>query len=269
MSSNRMELDPSAIGSGVALVAYETVGSTNVEALARARAGERGPLWIVAGQQTAGRGRRGRPFVSEPGNLFASLLLTDPSPAEHAAELSFVAALALCDAIRESAPQLEARLEVKWPNDLLCGGAKLAGILVEGESGSGRPLAAVLGIGVNCAHHPAGLPYPATDLAACGMTVTPQRLFAALSRTMVRRLGEWNRGAGFEATRRAWLALAVGLGERVLVRLPESELAGRFETLDERGRLVLRRDDGRAELIAAGDMFPLAAAADSQAEDAS
>src|SRR5438105_12858227 len=178
-----MDLDPAAARSGVRLVSFETIGSTNAEALARARAGERGPLWITAGRQTAGRGRRGRSFVSEPGNLFASLLLTDPSPADRAAELSFVAALALHDAICQVAPVLAGRLELKWPNDLLCDGAKLAGILVEGESGSGRPLAVVIGIGVNCAHHPDGLSYPATSLAACGVTVTPQRLFAALSRS--------------------------------------------------------------------------------------
>jgi BirA family biotin operon repressor/biotin-[acetyl-CoA-carboxylase] ligase len=256
-----MELDASAASSGVGLIAYETVGSTNAEALAKARVGERGPLWITAGRQTAGRGRRGRPFVSEPGNLFASLLLTDPSPPDHAAELSFVAALALRDAICHVAPVLDARLAVKWPNDLLGDGAKLAGILVEGESGSGRPLAVVIGIGVNCAHHPAGMPYPATDLAACGASVTPQHLFATLSRTTQRRLAEWNRGAGFEVIRRAWLAHAVGLGETVRVRLAEGEMAGRFETLDAAGRLVLRRDDGHVELVTAGDMFPLSAAA--------
>jgi BirA family biotin operon repressor/biotin-[acetyl-CoA-carboxylase] ligase len=261
MSAHGMELDPSAAASGVALIAYESVGSTNAEALARARAGERGPLWITAGRQTAGRGRRGRSFVSEPGNLFASLLLTDPSPTDRAAELSFVAALALHDAICHIAPMLAARLELKWPNDLLCDGGKLAGILVEGESGSGRPLAVVIGIGVNCAHHPDGLSYRATSLAACNVTVTPQTLFAALSRFMVHRLAEWDRGAGFEHTRRTWLALAVGVGEFVLVRLPETELTGRFETLDAAGRLVLRRDDGRVELVTAGDMFPLSSTA--------
>lgn len=253
-----MELDWSAAASGVRLIAHDTIGSTNAEALTLARADEPGPLWVTAARQTAGRGRRGRTFVSEPGNLFASLMLIDPSPADHAAELSFVAALALHDAILERAPALARRLNVKWPNDLLCDGAKLAGILVEGESGSGRALVAVVGIGVNCAHHPADMSYPATDLAACGVLVTVPDLFAALSRTMLRRLEEWDRGAGFAATRRAWLARAVGLGERVSVRLSDSELVGCFETLDSAGRLVLRRDDGRTELVTVGDVFPLA-----------
>jgi|ERR1700674_2763170 len=252
-----MDLDPSAAAAGIRLSARDTVGSTNAEALAAARAGERGPLWITARRQSAGRGRRGRAFVSESGNLFASLLLTDPSPADRAAELSFVAALALHDALIEVAPVLASRLAVKWPNDVLCDGAKLAGILVEGESGAGRGLVTVVGIGVNCAHHPGDVPYPATDLAACGAAVGPPVLFRALSRAMLCRLIEWDRGQRFGAIRDAWLRRAAGLGELVRVSFPERELFGRFETLDEAGRLVLRLDDGRTELVTAADMFPL------------
>src|SRR5229473_5485322 len=133
-SSEPMDLAPGAAAAGVGLIACDTVGSTNAEALAYARSGERGPLWITARRQTAGRGRRGRTWVSEPGNLYATLLLTDPGPAERAAELSFVAALAVRDAIVEMAPGLGSRLKVKWPNDLLIDRAKVAGILIEGES---------------------------------------------------------------------------------------------------------------------------------------
>src|SRR5262249_32383687 len=115
---------------GARLISLDEVGSTNAEAFARARAGERGPLWITARRQTAGRGRRGRGWVSERGNLYASLLLTDPAPPQRAAELSLVAALALHDALAERANVLGPRLKLKWPNDLLCDGAKLAGILV-------------------------------------------------------------------------------------------------------------------------------------------
>src|ERR1700720_304756 len=113
---------------GVRHIAYETLGSTNAEALARARAGEHGPLWITAATQSAGRGRRGRTWVSTPGNLFATLLLTDPSPPEAAPQLSFVVALALHDALAECAPQLGPLLKLKWPNDLLLGPPKLARI---------------------------------------------------------------------------------------------------------------------------------------------
>ena len=252
-----MELDPAAAAAGVRLIVHDSVGSTNAEALLQARLGERGPLWVTAAEQTAGRGRRGRPFVSERGNLYASLLLTDPSPADRAAELSFVAALALHDAVCELAATLASRIRFKWPNDLICDGAKFAGILVEGEGASGRPLAAVVGIGVNCAHHPAGMAYPATDLAAAGAEVSPETLFRSLSRTMRLRLAEWDRGRGFAAIRSAWLARAMGLGDVIRVSLPDRELQGRFESLDDAGRLLLRQENGALKAITAGDIFPL------------
>ena len=148
-----MQLHPDAEASGVRLIAYDTLGSTNAEALARGRAGERGPLWITAARQTAGRGRRGNAWVSEPGNLYASLLLTDAAPAAHLPELCFVVALAVRDALGGAAPELSSRLKLKWPNDLLLDGAKLAGILIEAESLGGKTITAA-GIGVNCVHHP-------------------------------------------------------------------------------------------------------------------
>jgi len=168
---------------GVRHITYDTLGSTNAEALARARAGERRPLWISAREQSAGRGRRNNAWVSPPGNLHATLLLTDPSAPEHAPQLSFVAALALHDAVAACAPQLGPLLKVKWPNDLLLAGAKLAGILIEGESAPAFVVA--IGIGVNCAAHPKDTPFPATDLAAAGALVTPAQVLAELSAAML------------------------------------------------------------------------------------
>ncbi len=234
--------------------AYETLGSTNAEALALVRAGERGPLWITAKVQTAGRGRRGRAWVSPAGNLYATLLLTEPSPPAEAPQLSFVAALALHDAVSEVVPQLAPLLQVKWPNDLLLGGAKLAGILVEGDN---EPLFTVaIGIGVNCAGHPPETNYPATDLAAAGAEVSPERLFAALAHAMARRLAQWRAGIGFASIRADWLKRAAGLGQEIRVRLPQSELTGRFEGLDEAGRLLLAGPAGLTP-IAAGEVFGL------------
>jgi BirA family biotin operon repressor/biotin-[acetyl-CoA-carboxylase] ligase len=247
-----MELDPRATAAGMRLVAHEVLGSTNAEALSLARQGERGPLWITASRQTAGRGRRGRPWVSEPGNLFASLLLTDRAPPEHWPELSFVAALALHDAVVELAGTLKPRLAIKWPNDLLLAGEKFAGILIEGEGGHDGAVA--VGIGVNCASHPADTDQPATDLAAGGAQVSPQELFGALSAKMLGRLAQWNAGEGFATVRADWLARAAGVGEDIRVRLADREVSGRFEALDEAGSLVLRRADGKRETIAAGDV---------------
>ena len=219
---------------GVRYEKFETLGSTNAEALARTRAGERGPLWIVAAAQTAGRGRRGAAWVSKPGNLYATLLLTEPSPKAAAPQLSFVAALALHDAVAASTPQLGPSLALKWPNDLLLGGAKLAGILIEGESDPA--FAVAIGIGVNCAHHPEATAYPATDLAACGALVAPDVLLNELAAAMARRLAQWDRGEGFARIRADWLERAAGLGSDIRVRLPEREFSGRFEGLDAEGR---------------------------------
>lgn len=245
-----------ASGGGViGRIACDTIGSTNEEALRRARTGETGPLWITARTQTAGRGRRGRAWVSETGNLFATLLLTDPAPPEHAAQLSFVAALAVHDAIVSLAPALASRLTLKWPNDVLYGGAKLAGILIEAEGT--RPLIVAIGIGVNCRHHPTETDYPATDLAAAaGAAVSAEAMFEALSGAMARRMAEWQ--CGFAAIRAAWLDRAGSLGGELTVRLATRELSGRFEALDEAGRLVLLMPDGRRETIAAGEVFPVA-----------
>jgi BirA family biotin operon repressor/biotin-[acetyl-CoA-carboxylase] ligase len=168
--------------------------------------------------------------------------------------LSFVAALALHDAIAECASALGPRLKVKWPNDLLLGGEKLAGILIEGES---DPVFSVaIGVGVNCATHPDDVVYPATDLAAGGALVTPAQVLTVLSAAMTRRLAQWARGDGFAGIRADWLKRAAGLGEIIRVRLPERELSGRFNGLDEAGRLLLEQPGG-VLAITAGEVFAL------------
>src|SRR5262249_938821 len=151
-------------------VAHVVLGSTNVEALHLARQSEHGPLWITADRHTAGRGRRGRAGLAPPGNLHARLLLTQPTAAEQWAQRSFVAPLSSHDALVDVAADLKLLLAIKWPNDILLAGAKLAGILIETESGLN---AVAVGIGVNCAVHPADTDFPATDLAAAGVAVAP------------------------------------------------------------------------------------------------
>ena len=251
-----MQLDPRASAAGVRLTAYEVLVSTNAEALALAGRGERGPLWVTAGHQSGGRGRRGRTWVSERGNLFASLLLTDAAPPEHWPELAFVAALAIHDAVAEVAPELRQQLFIKWPNDLLLAGKKFSGILIEGEAGERS--AVVVGIGVNCLSHPAGTDYAATDLAAAGAEVTAESLFATLSAKMLGRLAQWNAGEHFSTIRADWLARAAGRGEVLRLRLAEDqELVGRFEDVDDAGRLVLSLPDGGRKTVAAGDVVQM------------
>lgn len=249
-----MQLDPTAKAAGVRHVALESAGSTNAEALERARWRDLGPLWITALSQTAGRGRRGSIWTSPKGNLYASLLLSEPSPKPLAPQLSFVAALALHDALCDCAPRLGPLLKVKWPNDLLLGSDKLAGILIEGQSDG--VFNVVIGFGVNCVNHPLDTFYPATDLLLAGVVVAPAALFTALSATMLHRLKQWQGGVGFASIRADWLARAAGLGEDIRVRLTERELRGRFEGLDEAGRLLVQQADGLAT-VTAGEVFGL------------
>jgi BirA family biotin operon repressor/biotin-[acetyl-CoA-carboxylase] ligase len=152
------------------------------------------------------------------------------------------------------------RLALKWPNDLLLDGGKAAGILVEGENLAGGRRAVAIGVGVNCVSHPdvEGL-LPAVDFAGHGIAVDAEALFAALAAAMDRALAVWDRGQGFAAIRTAWLARAAGLGAPVRVNLEGRSAEGRFEALDEAGRLVLAMADGRREAFGAGDVFPLAA----------
>jgi BirA family biotin operon repressor/biotin-[acetyl-CoA-carboxylase] ligase len=250
-----MQLDPRASAAGARLIAHEVLVSTNAEALSLAGRGERGPIWVTARRQSGGRGRRGRTWVSEPGNLFASFLLTDTASPEHWPELAFVAALAIHDAVAEAAPELRPQLFIKWPNDLLLGGKKFSGILIEGDGGQG---AVVIGIGVNCVSHPTETDYPATDLTAAGAAVTAEALFMILSAKMLGRLAQWNSGEHFSTVRADWLARAAGLGEVIRVRLDDQELVGRFEDVDEMGRLVVALSEGSRKSIAAGDVVELA-----------
>jgi BirA family biotin operon repressor/biotin-[acetyl-CoA-carboxylase] ligase len=198
--------------------------------------------------------------VSWPGNLYATLFLLDPAPPARAPELSFVSALALHDALTELASGVGARLTLKWPNDLLLDGAKVAGILIEGEGTGGDGIAVAVGIGVNCVHHPADTPYPATDLASAGARVQPEALFRILSATMLARLTQWQRGSGFAAIRRDWLARADGVGAPIRVRSTQIDASGIFEDLDSSGRLVLGMPDGTRQMIGAGEVFPVLAA---------
>lgn len=236
-------------------LAVDRVDSTNSEALRLAVAGEPDGLWITARSQSAGRGRRGRIWASEPGNLHASLLLVDPAPAPALANLPLVAALAAWRALRQILERVPAALSIKWPNDILVDGAKISGVLLESTAVPGGRMAVVIGWGINCAHHPETAMYPATNLAACGFSVTPEEMFLRLAAATAASLAEWNRGAGFGETRLAWRRAAHGLGQQVELQLPEGPVAGWFEDIDPEGHLCLRQPDGVVRRIFAGDLF--------------
>src|SRR6185437_896220 len=230
-------LGPLAANRGYRLVAFDEAGSTNMEAMARARAGERGPVWFVTTLQTAGRGRRHRPWAAPRGNLAGSILEVMQVAPPVAATLGFAAGLALEAALRRLSAN-GTQFSLKWPNDVLANGHKLSGILLEAEA-VGDSLAVVVGIGINVVAAPEGTPTPATSLRALGMDVDAETLFAALSDSWAEFRGAWDNGRGFAEIRRLWLARAAGLGQAVGIKTGGTAIEGIFDTIDEQGCLIV------------------------------
>ena len=235
----------------------ETVDSTNAEARRRALAGEPGPLWIWSARQSQGRGRGGREWVSQPGNLFASLLIGLNCPLRVASQLALVAGIVAFDTIAKLIAY-EGRSEVllKWPNDVLLAGEKVAGMLLENVGGTNdNHSVVVIGTGINLASHPENLPQPAVSLATYGMTVTPADALEALAASTVEWLDRWGEGACFPTIRRAWLDRAGPTGRPLTVRVGSQEAEGVYGGLDADGALRLLMPGGGEYRVTAGDVF--------------
>jgi BirA family transcriptional regulator, biotin operon repressor / biotin---[acetyl-CoA-carboxylase] ligase len=229
------------------------VGSTNDVVRERALAGAAEGLVVRAEEQLAGRGRHGRVWASPPGNLYASLLLRPHRPLAEAATLSLVIGLSLADAIAGAAPSGAVQPRLKWPNDVLLGGAKLAGILLENVGSDPASPVLVVGFGVNVAHCPEGLPYPATTLRSAGLDLSPADLLDRFLRAFAADYALWG-DRGFAALRQRWLARAERLGSEAGVMVGERAISGRFVDVDPAGRLVLDSPSGR-ETLNAGELF--------------
>ncbi|MGD9880513.1 MAG: biotin--[acetyl-CoA-carboxylase] ligase [Reyranella sp.] len=241
---------PPVLPDGWTLVALDTVGSTNDEAARLAEAGAPEGTVVWSREQTGGRGRRGRRWSSPVGNLYTSTILRPACGAPQAAELGFVAALAVADMV-----PADRQVRVKWPNDVLVDGGKIAGILLESAVGDGgRVLHVVAGIGVNVGFAPQ-LPEMRYPGAALGGTV--EAALEKLTGALARRLAGWRR-EGFAAVRANWLAQAGPLGAEVDVRLGEGLVRGRFAGLDPEGALLLDTADGPRRIVS-GELLGRAA----------
>ena len=233
------------------------IDSTNAEALRRAPE-MAGPTWVFAHRQTRGRGRRGRAWADPAGNFAASLLLRPASGPEHAALYSFVASLALfeaCSALTGT-PQ---RFSLKWPNDVLLDGGKLAGILLESSATARDGLVLVIGIGVHLAHAPeggqleGGALRPVALAAETGLLMPAEAFLGELAQHFASFDRQFQQ-AGFAPIRTAWLQRAARLGQVITARTMRDSFTGTFETIDETGNLVLHTAQGR-QAIAAADVF--------------
>ena len=263
-------LGGSARAAGYRLAGFDSIGSTNTEALAAAAAGDPGGIWFAALQQTSGRGRRGRAWASPYGNLAASLLIVPDADPAVAATLGFVAGVALNRALSEILPAglvkvgidgadgdsggAHARIALKWPNDVLADGAKLAGILLEAQKRPDGRHAIVIGFGVNVVAAPQGLPYPAVSLADLGVARDASDVFEALSDAWVDGFSLWRDGQGIGEVLARWRRAAAGIGAPVAVSQGDEVVRGIFETIDDAGRLIVRADDQRLIAITAGDV---------------
>ncbi|AMS29054.1 hypothetical protein AEM38_05550 [Hyphomonadaceae bacterium UKL13-1] len=234
---------------------YDTIDSTNDEARRLSEGGETGPLWVRSLEQTKGRGRRGRTWLGQPGNLFTTGLFTLSCGPAEAANLSFVAALAVAEAIDPFVAQ--GAVSLKWPNDVLIGGKKTSGILLESWQGPyGFHLA--VGIGVNVRTSPDGIDQPITCVADHVPTgyspMSAEVLFEGLRARFHDWFDVWTK-LGFAPIAGAWLARASGVGQPIIVRLPHETLEGRFHGLAPSGALQLEQPDGTIHEVTAGDVF--------------
>lgn len=240
------------------LESFETVGSTNAIALERAATGDPGKLWLVSKRQESGRGRRGRAWSTQHGNLASTLLLVENFELKTAATLGFVAGLALADALdavfAATGPGNLPNVTLKWPNDVLVNGAKLSGILLETTILARDRFGLAIGIGTNIVAFPQDLPYAATSLNALGSAGDAETLFLALSDAWTVNYRIWNEGRGLGEIRRRWLKRAHGIGRPVTMTIEGRVVEGVFETIDEACRFVIRDDEGHRTTVTAGDV---------------
>ncbi|MEM7191572.1 MAG: biotin--[acetyl-CoA-carboxylase] ligase [Pseudomonadota bacterium] len=241
---------------GYRLIQLDTVDSTNDEAKRRAAMGEPGPLWIWSARQSKGRGRAGRQWTSQVGNLFASLLIRLNCPLQITSQLALVAGIVTFETISKLiAYEGRSKLILKWPNDVLIADEKVAGMLLENLSKPGDARSAiVIGTGINLANHPQDLPQPAISLGAYGLTVTPTQALEVLAATTDEWIRRWNEGASFPTIRRAWLDRAGPLGRDLIVQLGGEQVEGTYGGLDADGALRLKTNTG-TRIVTAGDVF--------------
>lgn len=246
-----------ALPDGYRHIAHGDVGSTNTLCLEHARQHGVGNVWISGTRQIEGRGSRGRGWVSEPGNLYASLLLKDCGEQEWLHTLTFVASLAIRDAILSLHGAALSRVELKWPNDVLVNGAKVSGILLESHQVNDVRYV-IIGIGINIIHYPAETLFPATSLEREGVVCGFDQLFQILADAMAIRIAQWSGGSGFAQIRADWLKAAARLDRQIEVKSSygaEMAIKGVFRGLSEKGLLLLEMPDGSIKTVSTADIF--------------
>lgn len=258
-------LGDKALSAGYRLTGFDSIGSTNTEALAAAGAGDFGGHWFAARHQSAGRGRRGREWFNPSGNLAASLLIIPDAEPDKIATLGFVAGVAIARALEVVLPHGVVKSQsvagdeggyvaLKWPNDVLAGNAKLCGILLEACKTPSGQTGVVVGCGVNVVATPQGVPYATASLAELGYLRSAEDVFVALSDAWVEAFALWDDGRGIADVLELWRQSAAGIGGPISVQQDGVVRQGIFETIDSTGRLIMRDESGARVTITAGDV---------------
>ena len=236
------------------LLSFDALDSTNEEAKRLARAGGAHGAVIWAKKQANGKGRMGREWISADGNLFVSILLKPEKPITELAQLSFVASVAVVEAL-SALFEKEHKLSCKWPNDVLLDSKKLSGILLESfvcEKDSKQWVS----VGVNVDSHPTGTEFPATCLTEAGVELVSAKI--VLSRFIhhfIECYNEWE-NTGFTAIRKRWLKYAWGMKTEITARLPNSQITGIAQDINKDGNLVIKDKKGKLHTLHAADIFP-------------
>ena len=249
--------NPSNLLNDYHLLSFDSLDSTNEEAKRLAKGGGHHGAVIWAKHQSEGKGRMGRSWVSSDGNLFVSVLLQPDKTLAEISQLSFVAAVAVMEALEALLPPGN-RLQCKWPNDILLNDRKLGGILLESfQTPESKKAWIVAGIGINVDSHPPRTEFPATCLKEAGVELISAKII--LSRFIhhfIDCYNIWNT-KGFAPIRKKWSASAWGMEQRLCARLPDGNIEGICQGIDEKGSLLLKLDNGKKHQVHAGDVFPV------------
>lgn len=264
----------SGLAAGEEIITCASLGSTSGKAWALLEEGRPLPFWVLANQQTEGRGRHGRQWQSAPGNLFTSTARSFRTRPEKTASLSLVVGLAALEAI-ENAAAKQLDLTLKWPNDILHQQAKIGGILIEAQAApprtedqdqtrEGKPqdttkgggaTIAVIGIGINIVSHPELDDRRAEHLNALGLDLDRDQLLAALIPSVQQRLEQWQQSPSLEEVCKAWLARSEPLNTLITVKIGSEIIEGRFKGLDDHGALLLALPDNSTRTITGGEVL--------------
>lgn len=244
------------MGKAPEIVRLDTIPSTNAEALRRAREGVSSDAWIVAAEQSGGRGRHGRIWSSPKGGAYATRLLVTEVPLPTLVGLPLVAGLAVHHVVSANIPDVTAQnVVLKWPNDVLVDGEKISGILIETVALTPGKVAVAIGIGQNVLTTPQGTDTPATSYAQLGAKFGVEDVLEATFVQLAAQLSLWDEGRGFAAIRRNWQERGMEIGARTKVRLPKGQIEGTYAGLDTSGGLRLQLDSGKIQNIHTGEII--------------